>query len=373
MKIAQVVSTFSPHFGGMGMVCEEESDGLVDRGFDVTVFTMRYPKFVYSVDLFMFKIKRLRPWIKLGDAGFLPQLVFHLRSFDLIHLHYPFYGGAEWVWFSKILFKKKYIVTFHMLASPSGRAKKWIQRIYDNFWQKKILSGAEKILVVDKKYWSDLPVSKEIPENKVVELHNGVNLKIFRPGLVDSKELDLENWREKKIILFVGNLLNIKRLDLLFDSLNDLRRDDWRLLIVGGGYAEEEYKNKVKILGIEEKVKFTGYCFDRDRLVEYYRASWVTVLPTDNESFSLVAIESLACGTPVIVAAGSGGENRIKPGENGWTFKPGSKEDLKRALSESLGLTFETKNEWGKRGRGYVVDYDWNKHLDELRDIYGKI
>jgi len=373
MKIAQVVSTFSPHFGGMGMVCEEESDGLIDRGFDVTVFTMHYPKFFYPIALFMFKVKRLRPWIKFGDAGFLPQLFFYPRSFDLVHLHYPFYGGAEWIWLSKIFLKKKYVVTFHMVASPSGKIKKMIQKMYDNFWQKRILLGAEKILVVDKKYWLNLSISKEIPENRVVELHNGVNLKIFRPGLVDWKELGLENWREKKIILFVGNLLNIKRLDLLFDSLSVLDRDDWRLLIVGGGYAEKEYKERAKILGIEEKIKFVGYCFDRDRLVEYYRASWVTVLPTDNESFSLVAVESLACGTPVIVSAGSGGENRITKGENGWSFEPGSKDDLKKKIEESLDLTVETKNEWGKRGRNSVADYDWSRHLNELEKIYGEI
>lgn len=373
MKIAHVVSTFSPHFGGMGSVCEDEADGLADDDHEVTVFTLRYPNTDYQSNFFLFNVERLLPWIKMGDAGLLPQLTRRLRDFDIIHLHYPFYGGAEWVWLAKLLYRKKYIVTYHMTASPSGVVKRSIQRIYDCFWQKRILLGAEKVLVVDKNYWLNLPISKEIPVERVVELTNGISLKTFCSGSIDWEEIDLNSYRDKKIILFVGNLLPLKRLDLLIKSLARIKNDDWRLVVVGGGYAEAEYKKLVSELGLNDKVKFIGYCFDREKLAKYYRAAWVTVLPTDNESFSLVAAESLSCGTPVILAAGSGGSNRIKIGESGLCFTPGSESSLSQVLSEALNLSGADKNTWGENGQKSVADYDFKKHIEKLQKIYMEI
>lgn len=376
MKIAEVVSTFFPHFGGMGLVCEEESDGLSNQGHDVTVFTLRYPSVRYAQNFFLFNIERLFPLVKMGDAGLIPQLSRRLRDFDIVHLHYPFYGGAEWVWWAKKFFGKKYFVTYHMMASPSGLAKRFVQKVYDFVWQKRILLGAEKILVVDKKYWSALPFAKEIPEDRVVEFPNGVNLKIFSPGAADWDMIELKDWQKKKIILFVGNLLLLKKLDLLIRALAKIQNDDWRLVIVGGGYEEMHYQKLVSDLGLKNKVKFAGYCFDREKLVEYYRAAWVSVLPTDNESFSLVAIESLACGTPVILSADSGGANRITTKENGWTFVPGSEESLRSALVQSLSVSVEDHQGGVKLRRDSIVDYDWNNHnlrLEQILDSeYGK-
>jgi glycosyltransferase involved in cell wall biosynthesis len=373
MKIAQIVSTFSPHFGGMGMVSEEEADGLAEHGQDVTVFTLRYPGVNYPANLFLFDIERLSPLLKIGDAGVVPQLTMRLRDFDIVHLHYPFYGGASCAWLAKKLYGKKYILTYHMTASPAGWLKKTLQKIYDFIWQKRILLGAEKILVVDKKYWASLPFVAEIPENKVIEFSNGINLKTFCQCSVDWKEIGLQDWQDKKIILFVGNLLPLKRVDLLLRALAQIKSDDWRLVVVGGGYAEADYKKLVRILGLTDKVRFVGYCVDRDKLAEYYNAAWTTVLPTDNESFSLVAVESLACGTPVILSSNSGGANRIKAGENGWLFAPGSEEDLRKVLAEALSLSVEDRRVWGNSGRRSVVEYDWEKHIEKLEKIYATI
>jgi D-inositol-3-phosphate glycosyltransferase len=260
-----------------------------------------------------------------------------------------------------------------MMARPVGWTKRLVQKLYDEFWQKRILMCAERILVVDKDYWRNLPFTTDIPEEKVFEFPNGINLATFRPGSVNWGEIDLSDWRDKKIILFVGNLLPVKRLDLLLNSLAQIKSDDWRLVVVGGGYAEMEYKRLTKILNLNDRVRFVGYCFDREKLAEYYRAAWVTVLPTDNESFSLVAVESLACGTPVILAAGSGGSNRIRAGRDGWLFTPGSEESLRAILLEALNLSTADRRAWGVVGCQSVIGYDWEKHVEKLEKIYATI
>lgn len=91
MKIAEVVATFPPSIGGMGEVCFNESEELAKRGHEVTVFTLRhFKKKEYTNEKFPFKVVRVRPFLKAGDAGLVPGIFFKLRGFDYIHLHYPF-------------------------------------------------------------------------------------------------------------------------------------------------------------------------------------------------------------------------------------------------------------------------------------------
>src|SRR3989339_1790882 len=144
MKIAHVISTFPPHIGGMGEIAFQELKRLIKKGIQAEVFTLKYKKTDYSGDNeFGLKINRLKPVIKYGDAGFIPSLFLKLKKFDLVHLHYPFYGSASCVWWSKILYKQKYILTYHMDAQNTG-LKKILQKMGNFFWTSKILKGAEK-------------------------------------------------------------------------------------------------------------------------------------------------------------------------------------------------------------------------------------
>src|SRR5689334_19040947 len=93
MRIAHVVPVYPPRRGGMGQVAYEYTERLRARGHSVHVFTPRYadaptatvPDYVH----------RVRPPVHFGNAAALPSLLWQLAPFDLIHLHYPFYGGAE--------------------------------------------------------------------------------------------------------------------------------------------------------------------------------------------------------------------------------------------------------------------------------------
>ena len=93
MKIAEVIATFPPHHGGMGYVCYHNALELARRGHEVTVFTLDHGRQSYDDDPGEFKIVRLRTPMMYGDGGIVPQLFSGLKGFDIIHLHYPFFGG----------------------------------------------------------------------------------------------------------------------------------------------------------------------------------------------------------------------------------------------------------------------------------------
>jgi len=381
MKIAHVISTFPPRHGGMGQVCFEEARRLAERGHEVTVFTLAYSG-DSLVSNFQFPVSRLRPLFKFGDAGFTPRLFFKLKNFDLVHLHYPFYGGAQCVWLAKFFRGQKYVVTYHMDAHPVGFLKKLFQGVYDFVWAKRILAGAEKVAVVDEDFFIASRHGRFIKKEKVAFLPNGVDLEIFQPRPKDLSAVGLTELAGKKIILFVGNLLPLKRLDLAIEAmkiLSRLRTTDYgsgigggsslALVVVGGGYAEEKFKK----MAVGANVVFAGSCLGVQKLAAYYNVADCLVAPSDFESFSLAALYGLASGVPVIASDIPGLRRRVADGHDGFLFKAGSVESLALALKKLFALSDEERKKMGEAGRAKAAVYSWNVHLEKLLGIYSGV
>lgn len=362
MRIAHVVSTFPPHIGGMGSVCYNEAKCLAESGHDVTVFTLKYFGATYDDAKFPFKVARLKPWVRLGDAGLVPQILNQLKGFDLVHLHYPFYGGAEWLCFSKV----PMIITYHMDAQVSG-VKAIIAKMYNLFWPKILFARAKKIIAVDADHFKNTKFGKEFA-GKVVEIANGVDTDVFNPHLVGLEKLGLAGLKDKKIILFVGNLLPVKRLDLLLNSIKLLNDSNLALVVVGGGYELDKYKQMAKDLN---SVYFVGQCDDQKKLSDYYNAAMCVVVPSDYESFSLVATEAMACGKPLVLSSLPALKNKIS---DAIFFEKGSVESLKNALKQVLSLSGEERKKIGEREIAKaILDFSWGSHISKLTELYERI
>jgi glycosyltransferase involved in cell wall biosynthesis len=363
MKIAHVVSTFLPHVGGMGVVCYNEAKRLAESGHDVTVFTLKYPRTIYDDKKFPFKVVRLKPLVRLGDAGLVPQILNNLNGFDLVHLHYPFYGGAEWLCFSNL----PTVITYHMDAQAEG-LKGMISKIYDSFWPKVLFSQAKKIIAVDANHFENTKFGK-LFSDKVVEIQNGVDTSIFNPHTADLNSLGPAHLKDKNIILFVGNLLPLKRLDLLLDSMKLLADGNSVLVVVGGGYELDKYKEMSKDLN---NVYFVGQCDNPEKLSDYYNAATCVVVPSDYESFSLVAAEASACGKPVVTSNTPAMVGRVSGGVSGLVFEKGSVESLTGALRKIMTMSAEERRAMGEYGREEIKNkYSWDKHMEKLKKVYG--
>ncbi|MBP6859864.1 MAG: glycosyltransferase family 4 protein [Candidatus Magasanikbacteria bacterium] len=367
MKIAHVVSTFSPQLGGMGAVCADEASSLVRQGHEVVVFTLLYDSAVDYTEhdkKFPFKIVRIKPFIKIGDAGFVPQLLWKIGgNFDLVHLHYPFYGGAEWLWF----LKTPLVITYHMDAQVGG-FKLLIQKMYNLIWPDLLFAKAKKIITVDKNPASSVT---DFYKTKRVEIANGVDIHIFKLLTPDFDTLGLADLKDKKIILFVGNLLPLKRLDVLISALQLLSDKNAVLLVVGEGVMLGQSQHLVKQLGLDSQVRFVGPCHDLSKLAKFYNLAWCVVVPSDYESFSLVAIEAMACGKPLILAHLPDSKNRFS---QAIFFDKGSAESLKNALLKTLSLSPEEIRKITESGRLKVMkDFSLETHMNTLNNVYQEI
>lgn len=361
MRIAHLVSTFSPQLGGMGSVCAQEASGMAARGHDVTVFTMQYDQRDYTEHdkQFSFKIVRLKPWLRYGDAGFVPQVIWHIRNFDILHLHYPFFGGAEWVLFLKM----PIVITWHMEAQLSG-LKKIIGGVYNAIWPRLLSFKAKKNITVDQVDFSNTKWSRIIAKNKLIELSNGVDMRVFTPRSDSAK-------KDEKNILFVGNILPVKRLDLLIQAMPMLKSSGAKLVVVGEGPEMLHCRGLVQQLRLDSRVVFVGLQAKKEDMAEYYTSASCVVVPSDYESFSLVAIEAMACGVPMVLSNASGLSRR---NAQAIFFEKGSAASLAQAIDKALSLLDQEKKDIANRQIDEVNQkYSLARHLDALEKIYASV
>jgi len=165
----------------------------------------------------------------------------------------------------------------------------------------------------------------------------GVNLEQFKP-------LDKESARQnlgldcKRIILFVGRIDPIKGIDKLIKAISYLPSiQGLRLVVIGGGEdsqpAIEKLKKLAGNLNIQDSVTFPGL-IKHDQLPYFYSAADVCVVPSYYESFGLVALESLACGTPVVTTDVGNLRSIIRQGETGYVVT----DNAPHRLAEKIAL-----------------------------------
>jgi D-inositol-3-phosphate glycosyltransferase len=167
----------------------------------------------------------------------------------------------------------------------------------------------------------------------------GVNMELFKPvNKAEARQkLGLGN---EKVILFVGRIDPLKGIDNLIKTLPLLKNQgNFKLVVVGGddnSRAELEGLNKLAAsLNISESVDFRGL-IKQEQLPYYYSAADVCVVPSYYESFGLVPLEALACGTPVVSTDVGDLKNIIKQGETGAIVADNSPEKLADAIISVL-------------------------------------
>jgi glycosyltransferase involved in cell wall biosynthesis len=345
MRIAEVVCTFPPYRGGIGNSVQNLAKILSIRGHEVTVFTPDYNKLV-SDHNDIFKVRRLNPLFKFGNAACLPQLLGDLKGFQTVHFHLPFIGAAMAVFlFSIFNPKTKIIATYHMDLVGNGW-KKIIFWFYQKFCVPMIFSRAARIIVSSFDYAEHSAVSRYFKKHKekFLEIPFGVDAEKFLPGEKDAALLEKYFFAPSdKVILFVGGLdaaHYFKGLNILmksFKSLLDAGRDNLRLLVVGGGDMAAHFKDMAQAMGAADKIIFTENVADEE-LPAHYNLADVFVLPsvTKSEAFGIVLLEAAACGKPLIASDLAGVRTLVRPGENGYRAIPGDSSDLAEKLLKIL-------------------------------------
>lgn len=376
LKIAQVVSTFPPYRGGMGNVAFNLADNLSRLGYEVTVFSPQRHFGHLNLDSY-FKIHRLQPQLRYGNAAVVLQLFFYLLKYDIVHYHYPFLGASLATTLAKLIKgkKQKLIVHYHMDLVGQGW-KAAIFKIYNWSHLRGLFLIADKIIVTSDDYLTKsliYPLAQKYWE-KFCILPNGVNLDYFKPAAKDPALTHKYQLKDKKVILFVGALDSahyFKGVNYLIKAMENLSREDIKLIIVGEGELRSVYEDMVNSYDLNNRVIFTGYVPDEE-LVKFYNLADIFVLPSidKTEAFGMVLLEAMACAKPVVASSLPGVREVVEVKKNGRLFKPKDVAGLVEQLNVLLNQP-ELAKEYGLYGRAKVeACYSWSKITEELLKIY---
>jgi glycosyltransferase involved in cell wall biosynthesis len=376
MKIAQISATFPPYKGGTGSVCNSYALELTKLGNEVTVFTSINRGVNAETESAEFKVKRFNPIFRIGNAPFIPQLLL-IEKFDIVHLHYPFFFGAELVFLLYLLKGQKYFITYHndvLLEGWMGFFLKFYKKLFMGL----VLKNAEKICVTSFDYAKNSDLSNLVSEEKIIEISNGLDLKSFTSDLT-GKALKKKFGYKSDLLLFVGAMDKahyFKGVDYLLKSFEKLlsKNKSVTLILIGDGDLKQSYMDLSEKLRISENVKFLG-SVSQSKLIEHYKMADVVILPSVNmgEAFGLVLVEGMAFCKPVIASNLPGVRSVVDDNVNGLLVEPKEIDELCSKIEFLLNRS-DLRIKMGKEGRKKVEDkYDWPVIVSKLNNAYKEV
>jgi D-inositol-3-phosphate glycosyltransferase len=237
--------------------------------------------------------------------------------YDLIHSHYWLSGQVGWV--ASERWNVPLVHTMHTMAKVKNRdlalgdTPEPTMRVIG---EEQVVQAADRLVANTADEAHELVEMYGAHEDRVDVVHPGVDLELFTPGSRSAARRRHGLAEDAIVLLFVGRIQPLKAPDVLVRAAAEMVARDpalrarLKVVICGGpsgtGLARPtSLVDLAATLGISDLVRFEPPD-NRDGLADWYRAADVTVVPSHSESFGLVAVESQACGTPVVAAAVGG-------------------------------------------------------------------
>ncbi len=201
----------------------------------------------------------------------------------------------------------------------------------------------------------------------------GVDLKLFVPHDRSTARAQLNLPQQRPILLFAGRLDPFKGPDVLLRAAALMQQD--ALIVIAGGKINgdkdlQQLRTLVKELGISQRVLFLGARL-REEMPLLYSAADATVVPSYHETFGLAAVESLACGTPVVATRAGGLTTVVQHGKTGFLVPrcPGFfAERLDTLLQDtSLAVTMHAA------ARSSVLQFGWSRVANQVASLYDEL
>lgn len=295
------------------------------------------------------------------------------RAYDIIHSHYWLSGvvGAM----AQARWRRPHMTMFHTLGAVknttgSGEFESQV-RIAHEQW---LAMTADRIVVAAPRELDNLTRFYHARRKQVRVIPCGVNLDLFRPSDRTAARRDLGLAPDGDIVLYVGRFAPLKGLERLLRAINTLRPrfPDLQLLIVGGdgrqAASTQSLRAIVRRLDISDAVRFTGRIKQQD-LPPYYAASDLLAVPSYYESFGLVVLEALACGTPVVTTPVGAVDAIVQDGVNGTIVYPEDDRDFADGIARILIQSAEGRLD-ARRIRSTAKPYDWPRVASAIAELY---
>jgi D-inositol-3-phosphate glycosyltransferase len=300
--------------------------------------------------------------------------------YDLVHSHYWLSGHVGWL--AKERWGVPLVHTAHTLAKVKNA---WLAEGDRPEPTARAVGEAQVVQTADRLIASTSDEAKQLIDlydadpTRIATVAPGVDLDAYRPGDVVAARAHLGLPLDATVLLFVGRIQPLKAPDVLLRAAAVMCQRDPSLrtrlvvAVVGGpsgtGLEHPEHLSTLAVeLGIDDIVRFEPPV-PQDRLADWYRAATVTVVPSYNESFGLVALESQACATPVVAAAAGGLQTAVADGVSGLLVRGHDASTWASALTRVVD-DHDLRRKLSAGGLEHARHFSWNATATGVLDVY---
>lgn len=384
--------------GGMNVYVRELTRQLGKMGIHVDVFTRSQDDHVphvlhelgYGNRVVHVPAGPEHPIPKEDLTNYISQFVEGVKYFacekniqyDVIHSHYWISGIAATA-LSEAWGGTPIVHMFHTLGEMKNRiARSAAEREggYRIHGERQVLRRADRVIVATIAELTQLRFLYKANASKLVVIPPGVDVCHFYPIPADEAKLYVGLKPYDRMVLYVGRIEPLKGVDTLIQAMSCLQWKEDRpvhLAIIGGDPAaspremSSEMARLQKLcddLSVGQTVVFLGKR-DQDKLPYYYSAAELVVMPSHYESFGMVALEAMACGTPVIASEVGGLAYLVRDGETGITIPDQEPDTLCEKISWLLNDR-DLHDTMSQRAVEYAQDYAWEKISAQIVGVY---
>jgi glycosyltransferase involved in cell wall biosynthesis len=379
VRIAHLTATFPPYPGGAGNTAHRFAVEQAARGHEVEVFTAPAPGDPpASGDVF---VHRIDPLLAIGNAPLIPRLA-RIDGFDVVHIHYPFIFGAELTLLGRLTRRRRSqaLLVHYKNRLSSGGARGVLFGAYERTVAPALIRAADRVCVLSSDHANSVPYLRRTGERdpaKLVEMPNGVDAELFKPGPDDSglrERLGIPT--DAVAAAFVATLdraHHFKRLDVAIDALAGLGDPGVHLVVAGGGELADEFRSHARRRGVAERVHFLGPV-PHSELPDVLRACDLFLLTTEPpESFGIVLIEAMASGLPVIATDFPGVRAVVVEGETGLLAPRGDTRAVAAGLGELVAAGADGRARIGAAGRERAErEWNWPRLVERMDTAYAE-
>ncbi len=326
---------------------------------------------------------------------YLPQFVAGIQKFtaekglayDLIHSHYWTSGlaaealSAGW--------DIPFVHMFHTLGVMKNRVAQSAAELEGEYrirGEQRVLKVADRIIAATQAEKSQLEFLYQADQRKISIVPPGVDTSRFYPIPGDEARAAIEIPEDDRMLLYVGRIEPLKGVDILIEAIARMKRSGvlgrWPhyLAIIGGDpdaspeYMSAEMARLQQLalsLGIGDLVVFLGKR-GQDSLPYYYSAAEVVVVPSHYELFGMVALEAMACGTPVVASQVGGLAFLVQDGVTGFHVPDGDPDALCASVAR-LVQDGSLRMRMGERAAEYARGYAWEKITPRILSVYREV
>jgi D-inositol-3-phosphate glycosyltransferase len=327
--------------------------------------------------------------------NYIPEFVQGIEDFtetkgvryDLIHTHYWMSGVAG------LELKRRWdaplVHMFHTLGQMKNRVAQSpaeVEGDYRVLGERKILKDADRIIAATPAELAQLQWLYQADTQRIVVIPPGVDLSHFYPIPADEAKAFIGIPPEDRMVLFVGRIEPLKGLDVLIEAMGRFcqhsqgEQKQLDLVIIGGepDVSQQVMTAEMSRLqalrekyGIKDMVTFLGKRA-QDTLPYYYSAAETVVVPSHYESFGMVALEAMACGTPVVASQVGGLAFLVQDGVTGYSVPVGDPEALCCRLMSLLSDP-ELRTKMGHQAAQFARRYAWELIADQITKVYEQV